>query len=278
MWFLEVTMYTIHKLKPDRNFYPLLLPFGFLAVTALIGVVFGLQAAYLFFGAFFMLYAVYHILVFSRTRNPGFVVVACFQVSVGLMAFSATAVLRSKAYLPIPMFFMACVLFFLIWTVMLQINKKIKWRGREILELAAAPVEEVGNGYTNRPLPVGKTELSPQQIQEFARFALRNLIAVPYVGKDKVALVPVRMGTEAPYILGLKSDYTNLTWVAFNFDGNVTVNISHLDYLSYRDALSFGRLCESLGSLFIDFIEMYQRGEGERIIDRMDALGISIYS
>jgi len=278
MWFLEVTMYTIHKLKPDRNFYGLLLPFGVLVVAALMGILFQLRGAYLFFSAVFMLYAVFTVLTFIRTKNPGFIVVACFQVSVGLMTLTATAIFSSKAYLPIPVFFAACTLFFLIWTIMLQFNKKIKWRGREILELAAAPVEEVGNGYTNRPLPVGKTELSPQQIQEFARFALRNLIAVPYVGKDKVALVPVRMGTEAPYILGLKSDYTNLTWVAFNFDGNVTVNISHLDYLSYRDALSFGRLCESLGSLFIDFIEMYQRGEGERVIDRMDAVGISIYS
>jgi hypothetical protein len=271
-------MYTIHKLKPDRNFYSLLLPFGLLVALALIVVLFNLQAAYLFFGAFFILYAVYNILAFARTRNPGFLVVACFQISGGLMAFSATALFRSKAYLPIPMFFLACVIFFLVWTIILLFNKKIKWRGREILEMAAASVDEVGNGYTNRPLPVGKVEFSPSQIQEFARFALRHLIAVPYVGKDKVGLVPVRMDQEIPYILGLKSDYTDLTWVAFHFDGNVTVKISHPDYLSYHEALSFNQLCEALGSLFIDFMDMYRRGEGERIIDRMDAVGISIFS
>jgi hypothetical protein len=160
----------------------------------------------------------------------------------------------------------------------LTATKKIKWRGREVLELAAAPVDDAGNGYTSRPLPAGKTEFSQRQIMEFAEFARRNLIAVSYVGKDKVVFVPVMMGTEFGFILGLKSDYTDETWVSFDFEGNVTVNISHRDYLNYKEALSFDQLCSSLGNLFIEFIEMYLRGEGVRIIDRMDSVGIGVFS
>ncbi len=167
---------------------------------------------------------------------------------------------------------------FLVWAVYLVYTKKIKWRGREVLELAAAPVEEAGNGYTPRPLASGKTEYNKQQIMEFTEFARRNLIGVSYIGKDKVVFVPVMMGREFGYILGLRSDYIDDTWVSFNFDGNVTVNISHRDYLGYKEALSFDQLCASLGNLFIDFIEMYQRGESVRIIHLMDDVRVGIFS
>jgi len=101
---------------------------------------------------------------------------------------------------------------------------------------------------------------------------------VTYVGKDRVVFVPVMTGREFGFILGLKGDYTDETWVAFDFEGNVSVNISHRDYLDYQEALAFDQLCASLGSLFVDFMEMYYRGEGVRIIDRMDAVGVSFFS
>lgn len=90
--------------------------------------------------------------------------------------------------------------------------------------------------------------------------------------------MPVMMGREFGFIMGLKSDYTDETWVSFESDGNVTVNISHRDYLNYKEALSFDQLCQSLGNLFVKFIEMFQREEGVRIIDRLDAVGIGIFS
>jgi hypothetical protein len=50
------------------------------------------------------------------------------------------------------------------------------------------------------------------------------------------------------------------------------------DYLNYREDLSFAQLCDSLGGLFIEFYELFKRGQGMRIIDRMDALGLSAFS
>ena len=85
-------------------------------------------------------------------------------------------------------------------------------------------------------------------------------------------------GRENGFILGMKSDYTDETWVAFDNNGNVSVNISHRDYLEYKEALAFDQLCESLGNLFVEFVEMYHRGEGVRIIDRLNAVGVSIFS
>lgn len=269
-------MYVIHKLKPDRNFIPILIPFAALVGGAFFWVFFGMAAGFTFFAAVFAVYALYSFLTFIKTRNTGFVVLALFQLSAGLMVYTSPASRQSGSSLP--MFFGALTFFFLVWTVILAAQKKTKWRGREVMELAAMPVESTGNGYTSRPLPAGKTDFTQAQIMDFSKFALQNLIAVAYIGKDKVVFVPVMMGKEYAYILGLKPDYTDDTWVAFGFDGSVTVNISHRDYLNYQEALSFDQLCTSLGDLFVDFMEMFQRGEGVRVIDRMDTLRIPYFS
>jgi len=270
-------MYNIQKLKPDRNWYGLLLPFAVLAIGALFGFLFSLEAAFYFIAVFFWIYALYSFLTFIRTRNPGFIVVALYQITVGTMAFLMPERIGGPRD-PEIIFLAFLILFFLVWIIILFITKKMKWRGREILEMAAGPVEDTGSGYTTRPLPAGKTEFTQKQIKQFTQFAMRHLIAVPYVGKDKVVFVPVIAGREFTFIMGLKNDYTDETWVAFDSNGDVSVNISHRDYLNYNEELSFDQLCESLGNLFIDFVEMFQRGEGTRVIDRMNNVGISPFS
>ena len=270
-------MYNIRKLKPDRNFYGLLLPFAVLAIGALFGILFSLEAAVYFIAVFFSIYAMYSFFTFIRTRNPGFIVVTLYQLSVGAMAFLVPERIGGPRD-PEIIFLLFLILFFLVWIISFFFTKKMKWRGREILEMAADPVEDTGSGYTSRPLPAGKTEFTQKQIIQFAQFARRHLMTVPYIGKDKVVFVPVVAGREFAFIIGLKSDYTDETWVAFDFNGDVSVNISHRDYLNYNEELSFNQLCESLGNLFIEFMEMLNRGEGLRIIDRMNNVGISPFS
>jgi hypothetical protein len=272
-------MYAIHKLKPDRNFYFLLLPVGSFLAAAFFGLVFGWNGFFYFFTAFFWSYASYALLTVIRTHNFHFLVQVFYMFSVGCVALFAPGAIQNRlAFLGLMRFLIALVFFTLVWLVLVFANRKLKWRGREILELAASSVEEIGDGYTARPLPAGKTEFSQRQILEFAEFARRNLIAVSYVGKDKIAFVPVITGREFPFIIGLKGDYTDETWVAFDFEGRVSVNVSHRDYLEFRESLAFDQLCESLGNLFVEFIEMFQRGEGVRIIDRMNAIGVSVFS
>ncbi|NQT00755.1 MAG: hypothetical protein HQ580_01890 [Planctomycetes bacterium] len=270
-------MYSIQKLKPDRNFYGLLLPFAVLTIGALFGFLFGLEAAFYFIAVFFSIYALYSFLTFVRTRNPGFIVVGFYQISLVAMAFLMPERIGGPRD-PEIIFLMFLILFFLVWTIILFVTKKMKWRGREILEMVAGPVDDTGSGYTTRPMPAGKTEFTQRQIIQFSKFAMRHLIAVPYIGKDKVVFVPVMAGREFSFILGLKNDYTDETWVAFDFNGDVSVNISHRDYLNYNEELSFDQLCESLGNVFIGFMEIFQRREGTRIIDRMNTVGISPFS
>jgi len=269
-------MYTLRKLKPERSYGMILLPFAAMALFLAAGAAFGVVVAYIVGGVFFSLYAAYSFLTYLRTRNPGFIVLTLFQVSVGLVAFTWVAGLGQRRN-RLALFFIAWMVFFAVWSVLLAVTKRIKWRGREVLELAAAEVEQAQNGYTGRPLPVGKTDLAQQDVLGFAEFARRHLIAATYLDRDRVAFVPVREGKEPPFILGLKNDYVGETWVCFDSSGNVSANISQADYLDYRQALSFDKLCQSLGDLFVEFVGLFQRGDKVRILDRLDAVGLSMF-
>jgi hypothetical protein len=139
-------------------------------------------------------------------------------------------------------------------------------------------VDEAGNGYTSRPRPVGKVEYSLQQMQAFSHFCARHLIALTYVTSKNITLVPIKMGEEFGRLLGLSVDYRDATWVNFDVNGEVSVHIAQKDYLDYREPLAFDQLCTSFGQVFIDFIELYNKGEGVRVIDRMDDLKLSFLS
>ncbi len=75
-------------------------------------------------------------------------------------------------------------------------------------------------------------------------------------------------------MLGIRPDYQDKTWVSFEFDGSLTVNIARRDFYNFVDPLSFEQLNESLGNLWIEFMEMYIRGDGSRIIDRLDKVNV----
>jgi hypothetical protein len=273
----ELNMFRIHKLKADHSIIGLVPALVSLFIAALLGIFFGREPAFTFLAIVFWLFCVYTFMGFRLTGNPHFIAPVMYLLFGGLVLYFHDPAFSSNPPPEILLLNLFTVAF-LLWMVYLLLTKKLKWRGREILELAAATVEETGNGFTNRPLPGGKTSFSKTQIVGFAEFASRNLLAVPYIDDKKVVFVPVMMGREFEYILGLKKDYMDSTWVSFDFDGNVSVNISHRDYMEYQEALSFDQLCASLADLFIDFIETWQRGESVRIISRMDSTRVGIFS
>ena len=88
----------------------------------------------------------------------------------------------------------------------------------------------------------------------------------------------VKMGSEFHPSVWLRPDYVGRTWVSIGFDGNVAVNLSQEDYLDYRQDLSFDQLCASLANLFIEFLDLFRKGQGVRIMDRLDALQMSVLS
>jgi hypothetical protein len=138
---------------------------------------------------------------------------------------------------------------------------------RKILELAAKNVTDSADGYTTRPLHAGKSEFSQGEIIGFARFLEDNAIAIPYQDSDGIIL------SFPEDWLGRKYDafgsYLDDTRISFDNDGNVSATISRKDYMKYNDQLTFDQLCESLGRLFIYFLELYKKGDTDKIIERI---------
>ena len=273
-------MFHTRKLKPDRSIGGALVPLAIVLIFGLSALVFDIPVALLVFALMVWVYALYSLYVFIRTGNLGHLAVCLYQVFLGLMAALASLNFEDRLF-PDARYGVAWitgVVVFGIIIVYLVATKKIKWRGREVFELAAESVEQVGNGYTPRPRPVGKVEFTKQEILAFARFVTRNLIAIAFVGPKGVTFVPVKMGDEFTYLLRMRGSFLDATWISFDFDGDVSVHISQKDYLDYSEALAFDKLCVSLGGLFVEIAGLHQRGEGVRIIDRMDALRLSIFS
>jgi len=271
-------MFNTRKLKLDRSIGGWIVPLIMIALFGMSLIIFGYQRGMYALPILIWVYAVYSLYVFLRTKNIEHLVLCAFQVFLGWISFNLPSYVgasRIESHNEV----VAAALGFVCFSaliIFLLATGRLKWRGSEVFEMAAEPVEEVGDGYTARPRPIGKVEFTRQELFAFARFCARNLIAIAYLSPRQVVLVPVRMGQEYTYLFQSGGTHPESTWISFDFEGEVAVHISQKDYLNFQEPLAFDKLCESLGHLFIEFIELHQRGEGVRIIDRMNALRMSI--
>ena len=270
-------MYYMRKLKPDRSLTGLI-P-ALVSVTAFFATLalFGPRPAFYVLSVFFALMAALSLLMYSRMRSTGDLLGTVYLTFASLACLSYPRALLYHDKRPY-IFFVIGMVFSGIGLGYLAVNRRLKWRGRELFELAAMPVEQVGNGYTARPLPAGRVEYTRDEILAFAEFAGKNLIALPILESDRVVLRLVKMGSEYHPSVWLRPDYAGKSWVSIGFDGGVAVNLSQEDYLDYRQDLSFDQLCASLANLFIEFLDLFRKGQGVRIMDRLDALQMSVLS
>lgn len=263
------------KLKPDRSFTGALIPLSILPIFGIASLIFGIKVGLMALGAMLFIIALFYAYASARSGNPTQLVFFAESTFLGTM-FILFALEKLESH-EFRIVYMSTMIFFAIIIILLAVNRRLQWRGRETLELAAASVDETGDGYTARPRPIGQVEYSPDQVRSFARFCGRHLIALPYYSSEGVTLLPVKMGDDILRITGLLGDYRNATWVNFSNSGEVSVHIAHNDYLQYREPLAFDRLCESLGKLFVDFLELQSKGDGGRVINRLDELKLSIF-
>jgi len=273
-------MALVRKLKPDRSITGAIFPLSILPIFGISSLIFGIRIGLIVLAIAMWVFALFYLYMFVRTWNLPQLAVCADGVYFGcmLLVLEPQFGLNRAEAAEFKAAYFTGLIFFGIVLVFLGVNRRLKWRGREIFELAAEPIEEVGNGYTSRPRPVGKVEYTPEQIRAFARYCARHLIALPYITTKNITLVPIKMGEEFGRLLGLSGDYRDATWVNFDVEGEVSVHIAHKDYLDYREPLAFDQLCNSLGELFIEFLELHTKGEGVRAIDRMDDLRLGIFS
>ena len=265
-------MFFERKTKPEsilkKIWFPILALITFLSLMGLAGP----GPAFYTLGGLFLIVALYPIITFLRTRNPGYLVMAGFLLSASLMMISAPPAIADNSNPGLTPLFLVIMYVLMILTFILALNRKMRWRGEEIFELAALPVEEISDNFTARPRPAGQIPVSKTEMIRFVEFMTRNLIAFAFREENRVVFVLTLPGNDLPYLLGIKKDYLEDTWVAIDYQGNITVNITEEDYLLFKMDLDFDQLCQSLGDLFQDFLELSKQGQESRIIDRMNAL------
>ena len=250
-----------------------------LLLYALAVIFYGYKEGFAVAGAFFILYSGFSIWIFSRTGNKSYIAASLFQFFFGLYflthpKLSAIWSVDSKIS---GLILLMCVIS-TIWLFYLFFKKKAKWKGREVFELASVSAEPQPDGFTDRPRPAGRTDYTKSELLGSARFMSSNLVAMPYFENERVVFVPVKMDDSFSYLFRPGKFRQKRSWVAFDFQGNVTVNITRFDYLGYKEELSFDLLCENMGRLFIRFMEFYRKGEAERIIFELNEVGLGLTS
>lgn len=269
------------KLKPDRDFTGLLPAFFSLLLGALIGVIYGPEEGIRVVGVIVFVYSIFGLIAYYRTRSVGYLLSGLYMISLSLVFLSVEVNEYSRrvfVYTPFSKLFIVLTFSLLIILLYMLFTKKIKWRGRDILELAAVNVNEGPDTYTDRPRPIANLELTRDEVENFAEFLKRNLVAMSYYEQERILFVPVRMGEEYFYLFNNNVKCWDKTWVAFDFDGKVSAHISKKDYLEYRKNLEFDPLCESLGKLFIEFFEDMRKDEASRIIDKLNEVKTGFFS
>lgn len=150
------------------------------------------------------------------------------------------------------LFIIPVSLLLIIYLVFL-FRKKYTFRYRNILELAAKPVNDTSDGFTPRPFPVGKSKYTKDDLTGFGKFLSENLIAFPYIDAKGLILVINSSGKFWFQKPKLNKD----TYIVFDYNGSVSVNITKKDYNRYNEELTFDQLCTSLGELFKRFLKYY---------------------
>jgi len=270
-------MYFARKLKQDFSITGFIPAIICLSIGALIWIFIDHKAGLLAVSVFFGLYAGFSIWIFIRTRNISYLTASLWQLLFGLYlatrpGYLLIPVFNSKITALITLFLLAST----VWLFFLVFTRRAKWKGREIFELASMSIEPQPDGFTERPHPSGRSEYTRNDLIGFAEFLRKHLVAMPYFEENRVVFVPVKMEDEFGYLFNPEKFRQNRSWIAFDFQGNVTVNISRIDYLDYKEELSFDQLCDNLGKLFIEFLKYYRKGEADRIVNKLNKLGLGL--
>ena len=150
---------------------------------------------------------------------------------------------------------------------------KLEKNAFKLFQIASQKVFDVSSGFTERPYAAGTLSYKKEEIFGFADFLKDKNIVMPIV-KDNQIYLTFSMNTSPVK----KPDFKQVSYALFDMEGNLSVSISQKDYRQYKELYSFDQLCLSLAELFEDFLNHYKNGNDNRIIAKMDAAKISLFS
>jgi len=162
--------------------------FTLLLVAVLIccEIFFGKETFYTVLCVMPLLAALAHFVSFLRTKNWGYLIPMLFYVFIIIIFFAYIISITYNRLWTIILASCAGILF--IGEMCVLYTKRINWRYREILELAANPVDESADGFTPRPFPAGEAKYTKEEIIRFTKFMIKHVIAYPFVEKNRVVL------------------------------------------------------------------------------------------
>jgi hypothetical protein len=140
-----------------------------------------------------------------------------------------------------------------------------------VLELAGKRVNEIKNGFTNRPYPVGKYVFSQDELRVFADELKKYEIAESNISEDKTIFIFSRIFHSSSFNR-YKHILNKTTHISFDSEGNMTVFIAKKDYEKYKEELTFDQLCQSLGELFMEFFAMYKDGKMDKVLEMLNSV------
>jgi hypothetical protein len=266
------------RTKPDRGIGGFLPAIFTAIIFGLVSILYGMNWGIISVGLIFIIYGIFSLIAYFRTRALNYLIAFSFLFFYGIFLITSKGGIFWVGNEQIPKLFMFIGIISGFWLAFLFFSKRAKWRGKELLELAADRVEESRHGFTDRPLVLDKVDVNKSTLKGFANFVSQYLIAFPFLEHKRIVFGIVSMGKEFPITYGFLNNYRNLSWIAIDYEGVVTVRIHHNDYMEYQDTPTFDKLANSLGQVLIEFYNDYRKGEGNRVLYKLDSTGIPFYS
>lgn len=171
------------------------------------------------------------------------------------------------SFITLPMYlinFFVVILFIVINWSTLYGHERYETNARRIFKLAAEQLNEISDGFTERPFSAGRVAIGNNELHAFARFINGKYIARSFYLENTVYLA-FSLNRSVLKI----SHPSEVSYVSIDKEGALTVSISSADYRQYKSTFNFDQLCDSMGNVVKRFIGYYQNANENRIITEL---------
>jgi len=157
------------------------------------------------------------------------------------------------------------IIFALTITPIILFTKKIY--KEHILKSAALKVTSTEDGFTARPWAAGKFDVNMEEFNKFAQYMSRKgyFQTTSKSGKTYLLLGMPDMLS----LMNTKTLLSNTTYLAFDDNAEVHVNVAESDYRLFKNELTFDAFCNSLVALIMTYFKLYQNDDEAAIKSAM---------
>lgn len=239
---------------------------GFLYLVTYIAEhqIFGTYYTAWIWGGFLILFGLYY---YWKVRLFDFIIM---MVVLGTGSWHYEAAMHmNTVFSPITIYIHLILLITLLFICMPRMVRsyKLEIHARKLFRLAAEGIMETANGYTSRPWTSGKKEIDSRELAGLARYLGSKEVVTFDIANDRTVLF-FSMNTSPLK----RTEAHNLSYIAVDDKGILSVNISARDYRQFNKKYSFDQLCKAFVDLFKRFNEYYKNGHEEKIISELKSV------